>query len=180
MELGAHEVRVVLDLEDLHTLAGLVLSDKVETSSLELVDILGVDLVTVTVSLLNLLVATVEGTDLGPLTVGLEDSLPGSETHGTAHVVFVELGHGDDHAVAGSGVKLFGVGLWHVADIAGELDSSGLETKTDLGIRLAHDWFQESYLHIDLLPEKASNSLEQTWTPTSYPQYHACQTHRAQ
>lgn len=137
VELCAHEVRVILDFKDLHTLTGLILSDKVQPSSLQLADVLRVDLISVTVSLFDLLNAAIEGTDLGPLAVGLEDGLPGPETHGTSHVLLVKLGHGDDHTVAGSGVELFRVGGRKVADVARELDGGGLETKADLNVELA-------------------------------------------
>lgn len=137
VELGAHEVRVVLDLEDLHALAGLILSDKVQTSSLQLLNVRRVDLVAVAVPLLDLGETAVKGSDLSPLAVGLEDGFPGAETHGAAHVFLVELGHGDDHAVAGGGIKLLGVGRGQVADVAGILNGSGLEAKTDLDGKLA-------------------------------------------
>lgn len=107
MELRAHKVRVVLDLKDLHTLTCLILANKVQTSSLQLANVLWVDFISMTVSLLNLLSTVVECADLGPFAVGLEDGLPGSETHGTTHVVLVKLGHGDNNAVGGSGVELF-------------------------------------------------------------------------
>lgn len=133
VELGAHEIRVVLDLEDFHTLAGLVLSNKVQTSSLKLLNIRRIDLIAVAVPLLNLRKTAVEGTDLGPLAAGLENGLPGAETHGATHVLLVELGHGDDDAVTGGGVEFLGVGGWQVADVASELYGSGLEAKADLG-----------------------------------------------
>lgn len=137
MELRAHKVGVVLDLEDLHTLARLVLADKVQTSSLELINVGRVDLVAVAVPLLDLLVAAVEGTDLGPLAVGLEDGLARPQTHGAAHVVLVELRHGDNNAVVGASFELLRVGLGQLADVASKLDGGGLEAETDLGVESA-------------------------------------------
>lgn len=132
MELCAHKVRVILDLENFHPLTRLILADELQTSSLQLSDVLRVDLISMTVPLFDLLSAVVKGTDLGPLAIGLEDSLPGSETHGASHVVLVKLGHGDDDAVAGSSVELFRVGSRKVAEIAGKLDGGGLKAEADL------------------------------------------------
>ena len=54
MELHADEPRVVLDLDNLHAHALLVLADKVETALLQLVDVAGVDFVPVPVALEDL------------------------------------------------------------------------------------------------------------------------------
>lgn len=109
-ELRTDEVRMVPDLEDLHTLARLVLSNEVKTSSLQALNVLGVDFVSVAMPLLDLLCTTVQSANLGPIATGLEDSLPGSKTHGASHIVLVELRHRNDNAVAGCGVELFRVG----------------------------------------------------------------------
>lgn len=98
---------MILDLKDLHTLACLILANKMQTSSLQLANILWVDFISMTVPLLDLLSTVVECADLGPFAVGLEDGLPRSETHGTTHVVLVKLGHGDNNAVGGSSVEFF-------------------------------------------------------------------------
>lgn len=128
------KVRVVLDLEDLHTLTRLVPSNEVQTGGLQPSNVLWVDLVSVTVSLLDLFNASVQSTDLGPLGTALEDGLSGTETHGTAHVLLVELRHGDDHTVAGRGFELLGVGTRHATDVSCELDGGGLEAEADLNL----------------------------------------------
>lgn len=137
VKLCAHEVWVVLDLEDLHALSGFIFSNEMQTSSLQLADIFRVDFISVAVPLFDLRNAAVEGTNLGPLAVGLEDSLPGSETHSASHILLVKLGHGDNHTIVGSGVELFRVSARQTADVTGELDGGGLETKADLGVQLA-------------------------------------------
>lgn len=127
-----NKVRVILELKDLHTLTSLVFSNKVQTGGIQALDICGVNLVSVTVSLLNLVESAVEGADLGPLAARLEDGLSRSEAHGTSHVLLVELRHGDDDAVAGGGVELLGVGAWQVANVAGELNGGGLKSEANL------------------------------------------------
>lgn len=91
--LLTNEVWVILQLEDLHTLTCLVLPDEVQASGLQAVNVHGIDLVPVTVSLLNFEAATVQCTNLGPVAPFLEDRLPGPKTHGASHVLLVELGH---------------------------------------------------------------------------------------
>ena len=60
MVLDTNKVRVVGHLDNLHTLTGLVLADKLQTLGVELVNHLGVDLVSVAVTLQNLRSASVQ------------------------------------------------------------------------------------------------------------------------
>lgn len=134
MELCANEVRVVLDLEDLHALTRLVLAHKVETCLLQTLDVLRVDLVSMTVTLLNFLGTSVQSTDLGPVAAGLKDGLARAETHGAAHVVLVEFGHRNDNTISCCSVEFLRVGTSQATQVACELDSGSLETETDLEI----------------------------------------------
>ena len=51
MKLHTDEIWVVFEFEDLHTLSAHIASDEVQASSLELIDIIRVDLVTMTMAL---------------------------------------------------------------------------------------------------------------------------------
>ena len=57
--LLTNEVGVILQFEDLHALACLVLSDEMQTSGLQAVNVRGIDFITVTMSLLDFKSATV-------------------------------------------------------------------------------------------------------------------------
>lgn len=169
---------MVLELKDLHTLARLVLADKVQTGGVQAVDVFGIDLVAVTVSLLDLVGPAVEGADLGPLAARLEDGLARPEAHGAAHVLLVELGHGDDDVVAGGGVELLGVGAGQGAKIARELDGGGLESEANLQSYLAPPRSVDGCSEGNILPRTVSGSLARTWMPTSFPPFLAYQIHQ--
>lgn len=127
-----NKVRVILELKYFHTLTSLVLSNKVQTCGVQAFDVGGVDLVSVTVSLLYLVRPAIKGTDLGPVATLLEDGLPRSKTHGASHLLLVQLWHGDDDAIAGGGFEFLGVGAWQVAKIARKLNGGSLESETNL------------------------------------------------
>lgn len=129
--LNTDVVGVVLDLDNLHTLARVVLADEDEARLLELVDVIGVDLITVTVTLLDGCGLAVESTELAELGTGLEMSSTGAETHGATKLLLGTLGHEDDDAVLGVGVELLGSGILEVAEVAGGLDDGNLHTKAD-------------------------------------------------
>lgn len=129
--LDTDVVRVVLDLDNLHALAGVVLADEDEARLLELLDVIGVDLITVTVTLLDGGGLAVESAELAELRAGLEVSSTGTETHGTAKLLLGTLGHEDDDAVLGVGVELLRSGILELAEVAGSLDDGNLHTKAD-------------------------------------------------
>ena len=107
VELHTDEPRVVFKLDDLHAHAGLVLADEGETLLLELVDVVGVDFVAVSVTLVDaLVVQAVERTELRPLGVGLPHGGPQTKTHGATNDTGVVLRHGDDDAVLILAVEL--------------------------------------------------------------------------
>ena len=66
VELHADEERVLLEFDNLHTFTLVVLSDEVQTSLGEPVDVLRINLVSVTVTLENLASFRVELSGLGP------------------------------------------------------------------------------------------------------------------
>lgn len=131
MELSSNEVRVLLELKDLHALARLVLADEVEAGLLQLLNVGGVGLVAVAVSLLHRLGLAVQLAQLGPLAAGLELGGTETETHSTAEVVAVQLGHVDDDLLSGLAVELFGGGVGEVEEVTGVLDDGGLEAEAD-------------------------------------------------
>lgn len=109
--LKTDEVRVVVNLQHLHTLATLVLADEAHMSrGLEAVDVLRLNLVTVTVTLPCNLMPTVETTELGVLSVGLKDGRPQTQPHSTTHVSLGDLRHEADDGVGSVLGQLRGVG----------------------------------------------------------------------
>ena len=131
MVLDTDVVRVVLDLNNLHTLVGVVLADEDETGLLKPVNVFGVDLVTVTVTLLDAGGLAVKSAKLAEFGAGLEVGGTGAETHGTAKLLLGTLGHEDDDAVLGVGVELLRGGILEVAEVTGSLDNGNLHTKAD-------------------------------------------------
>lgn len=129
--LNTDVVRVVLDLDNLHALTGVILADEDEARLLELLDVIGVDLVTVTVTLLDGGGLAVESAELAELRTGLKVSRTGAETHGTTELLLGTLRHEDDDAVLGVGVKLLRGGILELAEVAGSLDDGNLHTKAD-------------------------------------------------
>lgn len=129
--LNTDVVRVVLDLDNLHALTGVVLANEDEARLLELLDVVGVDLVTVTVTLLDGGGLAVESTELAELRAGLEVSGTGAETHGTAKLLLGTLGHEDDDAVLSVSIELLRGGILELAEVAGSLDDGNLHTKAD-------------------------------------------------
>lgn len=132
VELDTDEPGVVLDLDNLHTLALGVLSDERETGLLNLLDHVGVDLVTMTVALLNLRDGgSVQTTQTRPLGVLLEDTGVSAKTHGTTKLALVNLGHVDNGMVLGLGVQLLTADILDVGDVAAELQHGQLHTQAD-------------------------------------------------
>lgn len=72
MILDTNEVRVARHLDNLHTLASLILADKLQPLGVELVDHLGVDLVSMAVTFQNLGSASVQLTNRRALGALLE------------------------------------------------------------------------------------------------------------
>lgn len=107
VELNTDVPRVVLKLDDLHTDTGLVLADESKSLLLELVDVVGVDFVTVSVALVDALVLqAVERAELRPLGVGLPHGGSQTKTHSATNDTSVVLGHGDDDTVLVPAVEL--------------------------------------------------------------------------
>lgn len=79
------EEGVILDLDGLDTLALVVQRGEAQASSAQLLNVLGVDLVAMTVALLNNLGSAIHGAQLTPFRPGLEVRSAGSQSHGTTH-----------------------------------------------------------------------------------------------
>jgi len=72
MVLDTDKVRVVGQLDNLHTLTGLVLTNKLQTLGVKLVDHLGVDLVSMAMTLQNAVSASVQLANRRALSARLE------------------------------------------------------------------------------------------------------------
>lgn len=84
---------VLLQLDNLHTLTLIILSNKVQSTLSQAVDILRVNLISVAMSLMDLLSLRVQRAKLGPLTSRLELRRSQSETHRTTHSRLIHLRH---------------------------------------------------------------------------------------
>lgn len=96
-----------------------------------MLDVLGLNLVTVTVALPGNVLGAVETTKLGVLRVGLEDGRAEAETHGSTHVRLRDLGHETDDGVGGILDKLRRVCVLQPDNVTGPLDHSDLESQTN-------------------------------------------------
>ena len=103
---GHARARGGLELEHLHALPALVLADEAHPGRGEALDVRGVDLVPVPVTLPDLRRAAVELAHCRPRRLGVEDGRPEAETHGAAHVRLGDFRHEDDDGVFSLGVEL--------------------------------------------------------------------------
>lgn len=131
MVLDSHEVLVVLKLDNLHTLSLVVLSNKVQSSLAQLLDVLGVNLVSVTVTLEDLSGLSVKLADLGPLRTRLEDGRADSETHGSSEVGGGSFRHEDDDGVGGLCGNLNRVCVLQSTDVTGVLNNRNLHSQAN-------------------------------------------------
>lgn len=129
--LHTDEPWVVLQLDDLHTLALIILSNKVQSTLGQTINVLWVNLVSVTVTLVDLLSLSVKRAELRPLGSRLELCRAEAETHGSSHGGLVNLWHEHDDWVLSLLVQLCRGSSLHGADVASELDNSDLHTEAD-------------------------------------------------
>ncbi len=128
VELAAEEEGVGGDLDDLDVGGVGGGAGDAEACAGEDGFVLAVELVTVAVALGDFGGAV----GLGGEGVGLEDAVPGAETHGAAHLFDAgEFAEFVDDAVGSGGVELAGVGVFQAADVAGVLDAGGLHAEAD-------------------------------------------------
>ena len=145
MELGCDEVGVAVQLPDLHLGAVLGPSREVPACFFEPFDVLGVDLVSVSVAFGDV-GGAVEGGCLGPL---LHEDALGTEPHRPAHLCHsCLLGHDEDHRVAGSGFEFCTVRILESEEVAGNLDGGYLESQayTEEGDAVLACILRRSYL----------------------------------
>lgn len=135
VELHADEPLVVLEFDNLHTLAAVILTDKAQPSLFELVDEFGVNLVTVTVSLPDLLLVSVQLPQAGPFGAGLEVSGPLAESHGASHLGLVNLRHVDDRRMLAILVELLTTSSSQPAHVASVLNNGHLHTQAHTQVR---------------------------------------------
>lgn len=131
MELNTNIPSVVLQFDDFHSLAGLVLSNERETGALQAFHQIRVHFVAVTVALPDLLLVTVQLAELGPFCALLEERRPLTKPHCTSHLRFIDFRHVDDGRLFTLFIELGAVGLFHIADVAGVFDNSDLQPKAD-------------------------------------------------
>lgn len=133
MELDTDVVRVVLvrQLNDLHTLALVVLSNKVQSLLGQAVDVLRVNLITVTMALENLLLTTVKSAELGPFATRLEVGRTHSQAHSTTEMGLATFWHEDNDGVGGRIVDLNGVGVLKTKNVAGVFNNGNLHSQAD-------------------------------------------------
>lgn len=122
---------VVLQLDNLHTLACFVSSNEHQARVLQGLHHLGVDLVAVTVSLPDVALLPVELAQPGPFSLGLEDSAPFSKTHRSAHLGLVDFRHVDDDGLLALFVELGAACLVHAANILGVFHHRKLHAQAD-------------------------------------------------
>src|SRR5688572_8967626 len=131
MRLGAQEVGVnaLRQFEDLHDgmVGGLAAED--EAVALELVDVLGIDLVAVAEAEANLL-GVVE--ELRGKRAGLHDDVLAAEAHVAVKAFdLLLLGEDVDDRRGAARVELAAVRIIHTADVAGVLDDGHLEAEAE-------------------------------------------------
>lgn len=129
--LDTNKVGVVLDLDNLHAPAGLVLADKRQASLLELLDVGRVHLVTVSMAFIDHIGVAVHGPELAVFATRLEVRGPEAETHGAALGLLGALGHEDDDGVLSLCLELLGSGVGKSAHVARELANGQLHTEAD-------------------------------------------------
>lgn len=131
MKLDTHIPRVVLQLQDLHTNTLVILADEVKTSFSELLDVVGVDFISVTMTLLDLELLAVELAETRPFASRLEDGWAETETHCSAEGGLVDFGHEDDEWVGTLFVQLDGRCTSDTAYVTSEFDDGDLHAETD-------------------------------------------------
>lgn len=136
VELDTHEPGVVLDLDDLHADALLVLADKVQPALLQAVDVGRVDFVAVPVALEDLVGARVQGAQLGPLGARLEERGAQAQAHRGAHGGLVHLGHEHDELVGRVAVELLRRRVLDPAHVARVLDDRDLHAQAHAEVGL--------------------------------------------
>mmetsp|Transcript_91480 Transcript_91480/g.218031 ORF Transcript_91480/g.218031 Transcript_91480/m.218031 type:complete len:272 (-) Transcript_91480:1074-1889(-) len=130
MILGRH-------FNDVHALLALILAREDQALLLHPLLESHVELVTVSVSLVDPIRATVESGGQGLL--GLCELHPsGAQSHVGTHGILGDLRHEDDHVILGrsSGVELFAGGIRDAKDFLGEVDQRDLHAQANAKVRL--------------------------------------------
>src|SRR5262245_12072974 len=128
VELAGEEVRVVLDLDDLHEPVIRSLTGHLEPPPLQIVHVLEMDLVTVAVPLADLGAAVRLVGDRARL----EQARPAAEPHVAAHPLDpLQLPQLVDDRVRRGGIELRGIRLLEVTHVAGVLYVGALHSEAD-------------------------------------------------
>lgn len=131
VELYSDVPLMILQFNDFHTLAGLVLSNEGQSTLLQLADKLRVHLITVAMSFPDLLLLPVQLAQARPFSTRLEHSRPLSKAHCTTHLSLIDLRHVDDNRLLAGLIELGAACLIHTADMPSILDHSQLHTKAN-------------------------------------------------
>ena len=134
MILHANHVGVALDLEDFHALARRVAPDELEALGLHRRHVLNVDLVPVSMTLVEGREAAVE--PAGVAVRAAEHGAARAQAHRATHVRLGALGHEDDDRVWRVSDHLCRVSGLVPQHIARELDHGHLEAKAHAEVRL--------------------------------------------
>ena len=155
---GCHELGVELDSQVELESKGLLQLDALDTASLtqgriadtaeddtsllHLLEVLHVELVAMTVTLLvDLLSITVDALDDGgrvssdDLLLVNDVAITSSKTHVGAHGALVDLGHVDDDLVLALRLELLAVAAWELEEVTGDVDHSDLHSKANSEVR---------------------------------------------
>ena len=135
MELNTDIPRVILQLDDLYTNTLIILADEVETCLGELVDVVGVDFISVAVTLVDLDFLAIQLTKTRPFASRLEERWAKTKTHRSTEVGLVNFGHEDNEWIGALFVQFNGTGASDTTHIAGKFDDSNLHTQADTQVR---------------------------------------------
>ncbi|KAI6755850.1 hypothetical protein HG531_004956 [Fusarium graminearum] len=119
---------MVLQLNSLNSDTLVIHRGQREASLLEILDVVGVDLIAMSVTLLHHINSSVQASELAPLGAGLEHASP---TPVVIDLLLGTLRHEDDNAVLSGGRKLFRGGALETHDVAGILNDCSLHTQAD-------------------------------------------------
>ena len=129
MELDPDVVRVVVEFKDFTTLTGFVFTDEHQPFSFNAFDKVRVDLVAMSMTLVDRFARAVEFPNRRALM--LPKGGAAAQSHRAAEVGFGNFRHEHDGGVVGVVLKFCGVGAVHAQHVSAELNGGDLQTQTD-------------------------------------------------
>jgi len=131
MELHAHIPRMVFEFQDLHPNTLVILAYKLKSTLRKTVNVVGVDFISMAMSLVNLLHLPIQLSETGPLASRLKERGADTETHCSSKSGFIDLGHEDHNRVGTVVIEFDGFGARDTADVSRKLDDGDLHTEAD-------------------------------------------------